>query len=178
MLPCWCRKTLAEGLHPLGQPCRHKPARTPVSHQSPELASGETRSQQISCGSGIRSHWIQLRPARKMAKVQLRKDQKDSSLNSVANRYCARLRLNSPPVSVFVGTYGVFLKPIMADMGWDRGTASFALSAGTFYSAFVFPVFGRMMDRRTIRAVALPAIVAYGIFWPRLGSHRTVFGYS
>jgi hypothetical protein len=90
-------------------------------------------------------------------------------VDSVANRYCARLRLNSPPVSVFVGSYGVFLKPIMADMGWDRGTASFALSAGTFYSAFVFPVFGRMMDRRTIRAVALPAIVAYGILLAAVG---------
>jgi MFS family permease len=70
---------------------------------------------------------------------------------------------------VFVGTYGVFLKPIMADMGWDRGTASFALSAGTFFSAFAFPVFGRLMDRRTIRAVALPAIVAYGVLLAAVG---------
>jgi MFS family permease len=78
-------------------------------------------------------------------------------------------RQRSPPVSVFVGTYGVFLKPIMADMGWDRGTASFALSAGTFFSAFAFPVFGRLMDRRTIRAVALPAIVAYGVLLAAVG---------
>jgi MFS family permease len=70
---------------------------------------------------------------------------------------------------VFVGTYGVFLKPIMADMGWDRGTASFALSAGPFFSAFAFPLFGRLMDRRTIRAVALPAIVVYGILLAAVG---------
>lgn len=70
---------------------------------------------------------------------------------------------------VFVGTFGVFLKPIMADMGWDRGTASFALSAGPFFSAFAVPVFGRLMDRRTIRVVALPAIVAYGILLASVG---------
>jgi MFS family permease len=70
---------------------------------------------------------------------------------------------------VFVGTYGVFLKPIMADMGWDRGTASFALSAGAFFSAFAFPVFGRLMDRRTIRAIALPAIVVYGVLLAAVG---------
>jgi hypothetical protein len=28
---------------------------------------------------------------------------------------------------VLAYTFGVFLKPIMADMHWDRGTASFAL---------------------------------------------------
>src|SRR3984957_20387946 len=78
-------------------------------------------------------------------------------------------RQRSPPVSVFVGTYGVFLKPIMADMGWDRGTASFALSAGSFCSAFAFPVFGRLMDRRTIPAVALPAIVVYGVLLAAVG---------
>ncbi len=72
---------------------------------------------------------------------------------------------------VFVGTYGVFLKPIMADMGWDRGTASLALSAGALCSAFAFPLFGRLMDRRTIRTVALPAIVIYGIAF---GRGRTV----
>jgi hypothetical protein len=27
-------------------------------------------------------------------------------------------------------TFGVFLKPLMADMGWQRGTASFALAFG------------------------------------------------
>lgn len=70
---------------------------------------------------------------------------------------------------VFVGTFGVFLKPIMADMGWDRGTASFALSAGSFFSAFAVPVFGRLMDRRTIRAVALPSIVAYGVLLAAVG---------
>jgi len=63
------------------------------------------------------------------------------------------------PVLAF--TFGVFLKPIMADMGWQRGTASFALAAGEFLAAFAVPILGRMMDRWTIRKVALPGIVAF-----------------
>ncbi|MBV9824556.1 MAG: MFS transporter [Alphaproteobacteria bacterium] len=58
-------------------------------------------------------------------------------------------------------TSGVFLKPIMADMGWQRGTASFALACGEFLAAFSLPLLGRMMDRWTIRRVALPGIVAF-----------------
>ena len=63
------------------------------------------------------------------------------------------------PVMAF--TFGVFLKPLMADMGWDRGTASFALSFGGIVSALMVPVFGWMMDRWSIRRVALPGIVLY-----------------
>jgi MFS family permease len=58
-------------------------------------------------------------------------------------------------------TFGVFLKPIMADMGWQRGTASFALAFGEFLAAFTVPVLGQMMDRWTIRKVALPGIVVF-----------------
>ena len=47
-------------------------------------------------------------------------------------------------------TFGVFLKPIMADTGWHRSTGSFALSLGGIFSA----VAGRMMDRWGIRRVA------------------------
>jgi hypothetical protein len=32
--------------------------------------------------------------------------------------------------TVLTYTFGVFLKPIMADMAWQRGTASFALAVG------------------------------------------------
>ena len=43
------------------------------------------------------------------------------------------------PVLAF--TFGVFLKPLMADMGWDRAQASFALSFGGIFSAVMVPVF-------------------------------------
>jgi predicted MFS family arabinose efflux permease len=63
------------------------------------------------------------------------------------------------PVLAF--TFGVFLKPLMADMGWDRAQASFALSFGGFFGAVMVPVFGFLMDRWSIRKVALPGIVIY-----------------
>ena len=70
---------------------------------------------------------------------------------------------NGPVLSF---TFGIFLKPIMADMGWDRGTASFALAVGGVASALMVPVLGWMMDRWSIRRVALPGIVIYaGFLW-------------
>ena len=63
------------------------------------------------------------------------------------------------PVLAF--TFGIFLKPIMADMGWQRGETSFALSFGSFVGAMTVPLLGRMMDRWSIRTVALPGIVIY-----------------
>ena len=65
------------------------------------------------------------------------------------------------PVLAF--TFGVFLKPLMADMGWDRAEASFALSFGGIFSAIMVPVFGWLMDRWSIRQVALPGIVVYAL---------------
>ena len=66
-------------------------------------------------------------------------------------------------------TFGVFLKPIMADMEWQRGTASFALSFGGICSAVTVPVLGRMMDRWSIRRVALPGLVIYAFAMCLLG---------
>jgi len=66
-------------------------------------------------------------------------------------------------------TFGVFLKPIMADTGWHRSTASFALAFGGIFSALAVPVIGRMMDRWGIRRVALPGLVVYTLFMSLLG---------
>jgi len=63
------------------------------------------------------------------------------------------------PVLAF--TFGVFLKPLMADMDWSRAEASFALSFGGIFSALMVPVFGWLMDRSSIRKVAMPGIVIY-----------------
>ena len=71
------------------------------------------------------------------------------------------------PVLAF--TFGVFLKPIMTEMSWQRGTASFALSAGGICSALMVPVLGRMMDRWSIRKVALPGLVFYAFAMCLLG---------
>jgi MFS family permease len=57
----------------------------------------------------------------------------------------AGLTVCNGPVLFF--TSGVFLKPIAADMHWQRSTVSFALSLATFLSALATPILGRMMDR-------------------------------
>ncbi|MBV8090586.1 MAG: MFS transporter [Alphaproteobacteria bacterium] len=72
-------------------------------------------------------------------------------------------------------TFGVFLKPIIADTGWQRGSASFALSIGGIFSALMVPVLGRMMDRWGIRRVALPGLVIYTALTALLGLSPRVF---
>jgi len=66
-------------------------------------------------------------------------------------------------------TFGVFLKPMMADTGWQRSTTSFALSFGGILSAVAVPVLGRMMDRWSIRRVALPGLAVYTLFLSLMG---------
>src|SRR5258708_10802691 len=63
------------------------------------------------------------------------------------------------PVMSF--TFGVFLKPIMADMGAQRGTVSLAFGIGGVCSALMGPLLGWVVDRLGIRRVALPGIVIY-----------------
>jgi predicted MFS family arabinose efflux permease len=72
-------------------------------------------------------------------------------------------------------TFGVFLKPIMADTGWQRGSASFALSFGGIFAALMVPVLGRMMDRWGIRRVALPGLVIYAALMGLLGLSPAAF---
>jgi MFS family permease len=72
-------------------------------------------------------------------------------------------------------TFGVFLKPIMADTGWQRSSVSFALSVGGIFSAIAVPVLGRMMDRWGIRCVALPGLVVYAIWLSLVGAISASF---
>ncbi len=71
------------------------------------------------------------------------------------------------PVLAF--TSGVFLKPIMAETGWQRGTVSLAFAIGGVCSALTVPIIGRMMDHWSIRQVALPGIVLYAALLGLLG---------
>jgi predicted MFS family arabinose efflux permease len=79
----------------------------------------------------------------------------------------AGLTVCNGPVLFF--TSGVFLKPIAADMHWQRSTVSFALSLATLVSALATPILGRMIDRRGIRAVSLPGLVVFAASLCMLG---------
>ncbi len=69
------------------------------------------------------------------------------------------LMVGNGPVMQF--TFGVFLKPISQDLGWDRGTISLALNAGLIVTGVFTPFVGRLMDRYGIKLIALPAIICF-----------------
>ena len=64
------------------------------------------------------------------------------------------------PVIVF--TLGLFIGPISDEFGWDRANISLAGGAAGLCSALAVPVVGVLMDRRGVRRVLIPAIIAFG----------------
>jgi MFS family permease len=77
------------------------------------------------------------------------------------------LVVGNGPVMQF--TFGVFLKPLSEAFQTDRGTISGALLAGLVTTGLCTPLIGRMIDRRGVRAVALPAIVLFSLGVAALG---------
>mgnify|MGYP001278019812 CR=1 FL=1 len=56
--------------------------------------------------------------------------------------------------------FSLFYPPILAEFGWDRAVTAGAFSFGFLVSAFLSPLFGRMMDARGPRTVTLLGIAA------------------
>ena len=71
------------------------------------------------------------------------------------------LIVGAGPINVF--TFGVFLKPITAELGIGRATLSSALTLHAAVAALMCPVFGWMIDRWGVRRVMLPALVLYAL---------------
>jgi MFS family permease len=65
--------------------------------------------------------------------------------------------------SLTVFTFGVFLVPVTQELGWSRGTFSSALALASILSTITTPIFGVLIDRYGIRAVALPALVLFAL---------------
>ncbi len=63
-------------------------------------------------------------------------------------------------------TIGGIQNLIFEDMGWDRQTIAFAVTAGTWTSGLLTPIFGRLTDRHGPRRLMPPAalIVAVSFF--------------
>jgi len=70
--------------------------------------------------------------------------------------------------SVFIFTFGVFLKPLSEEFGWSRAQVSggFALAALTV--AFASPFLGRLVDRFGSRAVILPSATLFAVLFASL----------
>jgi MFS family permease len=71
------------------------------------------------------------------------------------------LMVGNGPVMQF--TFGTLLSPITRQFGWSRGLVSSAMVVGLWMTGIATPVFGRLVDRFGIRAVALPAIVVFSL---------------
>jgi sugar phosphate permease len=65
------------------------------------------------------------------------------------------------PVGLF--TFGVFLKPITEEFGWDRGTMSAASGMASLMIAAGLPVTGMLVDRWGVRRVLLPVILLFSV---------------
>lgn len=71
------------------------------------------------------------------------------------------LIVGNGPIMQF--TFGVFLKPITQEFGWERSTTSTALVVGLLGTGLCVPIAGRLMDKYGVRAVALPSITAFAL---------------
>jgi len=69
------------------------------------------------------------------------------------------LIVGNGPIMQF--TFGVFLKPITAEFGWERSTTSTALVVGLLCTGLCVPLAGRLIDRYGVRAVTLPSITLF-----------------
>lgn len=88
----------------------------------------------------------------------------------VAAATCAQI-VGQGPVLQF--TFGVFLKPIIAEFGWSRGTASLALTMALALTALSAPFAGRLMDRFGVGRVGLLAVILFAAGLMAVGAFAT-----
>ena len=61
------------------------------------------------------------------------------------------------------GGFGVFVLPMSAEFGWNRGTISLAAALGALVSGFIQPLVGHLYDRLGGRRLMLVSLVASGL---------------
>jgi MFS family permease len=65
--------------------------------------------------------------------------------------------------SICVFSFGVFIKPLEAEFGWDRASISFGLTLCALCSAISLPIVGVLMDRFGVRPVMLTSIILFAL---------------
>lgn len=70
----------------------------------------------------------------------------------------------------FQGTFGNFIKPMSAEFGWDRATATLPVAVATLMSGIFQPIVGRLVDRHGPRkliifGVAMLAACVISVAW-------------
>src|SRR5580692_7334855 len=64
--------------------------------------------------------------------------------------------------SLLVYTFSVFLKPLTAEFGWSRESASIAFGIAAMTVAVCSPPLGLLLDRYPARRIILPCITVFG----------------
>src|SRR3954470_21139877 len=65
--------------------------------------------------------------------------------------------------SLFISTFGIFLKPVSQALGWSRAEISAGFTAAVLCVAIMSPWLGRMLDRVPARRIVLPCLVIYAL---------------
>jgi MFS family permease len=73
----------------------------------------------------------------------------------------AAMLVAQAPVILF--TFGVFIKPLAQEFGWDRAQLSGASGMASLASAVAVPFIGMLADRWGVRRVMMPAIVLFAV---------------
>ncbi len=64
--------------------------------------------------------------------------------------------------SVFVYTFGIFLRPMADEFGWSREAVSVAFGIAAMALAVCSPLLGRALDRGRPRRVIVPSLLVFG----------------
>ena len=64
--------------------------------------------------------------------------------------------------SMFVYTFGIFLKPIAQEYNWSREAVSSAFGFAAIMVAVASPAIGYLLDRYEPRRIVLPCLLVFG----------------
>ena len=70
------------------------------------------------------------------------------------------MALSVAPIAIL--SLGLFMKPLSAEFGWERGDISLAITLTAFSVSLAMPVVGRLVDRFGPRRILYPSIVILG----------------
>lgn len=80
--------------------------------------------------------------------------------------------VGNTPMTLF--TFGLFLKPVTTEFGWDRATFATAIFVSQAVGAVSMPLIGRLIDSWGIRRVTLTFIVLFSLATALLSQTRSL----
>lgn len=85
---------------------------------------------------------------------------------------CIALVVGNGVISLF--SFGVFIKPLEAEFGWDRASLSSALALCALLSALSVPLIGGLMDRFGVRRLMIASILVFAVNVAAIGLSNSI----